>query len=82
MGRYLISMLIRTICFLLIFVVHGPLRWVFVAGALLLPYIAVVMANTGRPPRDVPPSLDVPPPARRQLGDQPANPSDQTRPNG
>ncbi len=43
--RYLISMTIRTICFVLAVVVHGPARWVFVSAALILPYIAVVMAN-------------------------------------
>jgi Protein of unknown function (DUF3099) len=43
--RYLISMTIRTLCFVLAVVVHGPARWVFVAAALILPYIAVVMAN-------------------------------------
>jgi hypothetical protein len=45
MRRYLISMSIRTACFVLAVVVHGPMRWVFVAFALVLPYIAVVMAN-------------------------------------
>jgi hypothetical protein len=44
--RYVISMTIRTICFVAaILVGPGWVRWVLVAGALLLPYIAVVMAN-------------------------------------
>jgi hypothetical protein len=43
--RYLISMSIRTVSFVLAVVTHGPLRWIFVAAALILPYIAVVMAN-------------------------------------
>jgi DUF3099 family protein len=43
--RYLISMGIRTICFVLAVVTHGPIRWVFVAAAVVLPYVAVVMAN-------------------------------------
>jgi Protein of unknown function (DUF3099) len=43
--RYLISMSIRTACFVLAVVTHGPIRWVLVAAALVLPYIAVVMAN-------------------------------------
>jgi hypothetical protein len=43
--RYLISMSIRTACFVLAVVVHGPVRWVLVSAALVLPYIAVVMAN-------------------------------------
>jgi Flp pilus assembly protein TadB len=49
--RYLIAMGVRTLCFLvvaLLAVTHlGPgwLPWIFVAGAVLLPYVAVVMAN-------------------------------------
>lgn len=45
--RYLISMMIRTVCFISAVVVTGPLRWVFIAGAIFLPYIAVVLANNG-----------------------------------
>jgi Protein of unknown function (DUF3099) len=43
--RYLLSMGIRTACFVLAIVTGGPLRWVLVAGAVFLPYIAVVLAN-------------------------------------
>ena len=43
--RYLISMSIRTVSFVLAVVTHGPVRWIFVAAAVVLPYIAVVMAN-------------------------------------
>lgn len=43
--RYLISMSIRTVCFVLFVVVDHPMRWVFVIGAVFLPYIAVVLAN-------------------------------------
>jgi Mn2+/Fe2+ NRAMP family transporter len=44
--RYVISMGIRTICFVAAILVGGGwLRWVLVAAALLLPYVAVVMAN-------------------------------------
>jgi len=43
--RYLLSMALRTICFVLAVVTTGPLRWSFVAGAVFLPYIAVVLAN-------------------------------------
>jgi Flp pilus assembly protein TadB len=43
--RYLISMGIRTACVVLAVVSSGTLRWAFVAGAAILPYIAVVMAN-------------------------------------
>ena len=46
--RYLISMAIRTVCFIGAIIASGWLRWALVAGAVLLPYIAVVMANAGR----------------------------------
>ncbi len=46
--RYLFSMGIRTICFLLAVVTDGWLRWVMIAGAVLLPYLSVVFANSGR----------------------------------
>ena len=47
--RYLISMAVRTICFVgAIIATIGWLRWALVAGAVFLPYIAVVMANAGR----------------------------------
>lgn len=60
--RYVISMSVRTLCFLLAVVFTGPLRWAMLAGALLLPYVAVVIANAGREPNsDPPPALSVPP---------------------
>lgn len=43
--RYAITMAIRTACFVSMIFVSGPLRWVFLAGAVFLPYIAVVLAN-------------------------------------
>jgi hypothetical protein len=43
--RYLISMGVRTVCFLLAVITPSPIRWVLVAAAVVLPYIAVVMAN-------------------------------------
>lgn len=44
--RYLISMTIRLACFIAAyFVGPGWLRWVLMAGAVFLPYIAVVAAN-------------------------------------
>jgi hypothetical protein len=70
--RYLISMGIRTACFILAIVTSGWLRWVFVVGALVLPYLSVVMANAGRDRNlDLP---DVPPeshPALDPPKDQP-----------
>lgn len=43
--RYVFSMALRTVCFVGAIVTTGVLRWVLVAAALILPYIAVVMAN-------------------------------------
>jgi Protein of unknown function (DUF3099) len=49
--KYLISMGIRTVCFVLVVVVPSPWRWFFAVGAVVLPYIAVVVANVGGGPR-------------------------------
>ena len=46
--RYFISMMIRTACFIAAVFLPSPFRWIALAGALLLPYFAVVMANAGR----------------------------------
>ena len=46
--RYLISMGIRTACVLGAIVVPGWPRWILLAGAVVLPYFAVVIANAGR----------------------------------
>lgn len=45
--RYLISMAVRTAC-VIGAVAVGPsiLRWVLIAGAVILPYVAVVLANS------------------------------------
>lgn len=46
--RYFISMMIRTLCFILTVILPSPFRWFALAGAVTLPYIAVVIANAGR----------------------------------
>ncbi len=46
--RYLVSMGIRTVCFLGAVLASGWLRWALVAAAVTLPYVAVVVANAGR----------------------------------
>jgi hypothetical protein len=60
---------VRTVCFLLAVVTDGWLRWVFIAGAVLLPYLSVVFANSGReriesmpvmPRGDLPRAIDGP----------------------
>ena len=59
MRRYLMSMGIRTACFVLAVVALAVLHWTaigwtLVAGAVVLPYIAVVMANATRSPQSTP----------------------------
>lgn len=46
--RYLISMSIRTACFIAVIFTHGWLQWAAIAGAVFLPYLAVIAANAGR----------------------------------
>jgi hypothetical protein len=43
--RYTITMAFRTACFISMIFVHGTFRWVLFAGAVLLPYVAVLFAN-------------------------------------
>ena len=46
--RYLISMGIRTLCFVLAVVFMGHwVMWLFLAASVFLPYVAVVIANAG-----------------------------------
>lgn len=45
MIKYTIAMTIRVICIILAMFVQGWLMWVFFAGAIFLPYFAVVIAN-------------------------------------
>lgn len=49
MRRYMWTMVIRVSCFILMAVVtpYGWYTWVFAAGAIFLPYIAVIVANVG-----------------------------------
>ncbi|NIZ93576.1 DUF3099 domain-containing protein [Kineococcus rubinsiae] len=66
--KYVIQMVIRTACFLLFVLVHHWIRWFFVAGAVFLPYVAVVLANAGRESKGPPPeSFSVPEEPVRQL---------------
>lgn len=47
--RYLITMGVRILCFILMAAItpYGWYTWVFAAAAVFLPYIAVVIANAG-----------------------------------
>ena len=46
--RYFISMMVRTACFILTVILPSPYRWIALAGAVFLPYVAVVVANAVR----------------------------------
>lgn len=46
--RYLVSMGIRTVCFIAAIFTPGWPRWALIAAAIVLPYLAVVVANAGR----------------------------------
>jgi len=66
MIKYSIAMSVRVVCILLAMVVQGWLMWVLFAGAILLPYFAVVVANAqGAPantdavPKAVAPTLSI-----------------------
>ncbi|NAZ84262.1 DUF3099 domain-containing protein [Kineococcus sp. R8] len=66
--KYVIQMVIRTVCFLLFVLIDHWVRWFFVAGAVFLPYVAVVLANAGRESKGPPPeALSVPDAPVREL---------------
>ena len=46
MRKYTIAMSIRLVCFILCIFSHGWWQLIFIIGAVVLPYIAVVLANT------------------------------------
>lgn len=45
MLKYLLAMSIRVVCIVLAIFVDGWLMWLAFAGAIFLPYFAVVLAN-------------------------------------
>jgi hypothetical protein len=49
LKQYLFTMAIRTACFVLLVVVDAWYRWIFAAGAVFLPFFAVVAANAVSP---------------------------------
>jgi hypothetical protein len=60
--RYLVSMAVRTVCFVggvVCWVVLDQivLAWILLIGSLLLPYVAVVIANAGRERTPAPPTV-------------------------
>lgn len=69
--RYIASMGVRTLCFILAIVTSGWWRGIFFVGAILLPYVAVVIANGSRPQAG--PDVDaIAPPTRTAI--EPAPP--------
>lgn len=50
--KYTVSMSVRMVCIVLAIVLHGWLQWVMIAGAVVLPYVAVLIANAGREQND------------------------------
>jgi len=79
--RYVISMSVRTVCFLLsIALWHVQIVLAVIALVLggVLPYIAVVIANAGRENATDLPSTFVPPPAHPVLDRAPGAPDSST----
>ena len=71
--RYIVSMAVRTACFLLAVLFAGTaLMWVFIIGAFLLPSIAVVLANA-QGSRGHGPSPSAFDPARKAIEPPPAH---------
>ncbi|WP_369372312.1 DUF3099 domain-containing protein [Promicromonospora sp. Populi] len=68
---YLIQMSIRVVCIIGAVVVDGWLRWALVAAAVVLPYSAVLIANSGRDhvTHDTSPVTPQPAPALTELPD-------------
>jgi hypothetical protein len=57
--RYLVSMGVRTACFVgAVLVGDGWLRWVLIVAAVILPYLSVVFANGGRERIEESPLID------------------------
>ncbi len=46
--RYFYSMMFRTACFIATVLLPSPWRWFTLVGAVIVPYIAVIVANAGR----------------------------------
>ncbi|MBA3742554.1 DUF3099 domain-containing protein [Sporichthya sp.] len=67
--RYVLFMGVRTLCFLAAVVTPSPWRWMLLGVAVVLPHIAVIVANGGREPtRDAPPPVSLP--LRTQLSSE------------
>ncbi|GAA2576422.1 DUF3099 domain-containing protein [Microbacterium binotii] len=73
MLKYVIMMGVRVACFVAMILVtpYGWHTWLFAAGAVFLPYIAVVIANVGQESRAAP-AETVTLPALDQRAEQPS----------
>lgn len=93
MTKYFTMMAIRVVCFVLMVTIqpYSWYTWLFAVGAILLPYVAVVIANVAAAPaeRAVPPERAIGPGAAatpptapsgviriREAGADPADPAD------
>jgi uncharacterized membrane protein len=73
--RYVISMAIRTVCFVLAVVSIGHwFMWVFIGASFALPYVAVVLANAGAAADPGGPDPFEPDPDRRAIEGPPSEP--------
>jgi predicted tellurium resistance membrane protein TerC len=54
MIKYTIAMCIRLVCFVVAIFIHSWWALIPIAGALILPYVAVVLANTVVQPKITP----------------------------
>ena len=73
--RYLISMGIRTLCFVLAVVSIGHwFMWVFLLASLVLPPVAVIIANANAPTDPGGPDWFEPDPTTRAIEGGPATP--------
>lgn len=69
--RYLVQMSVRVVCFVGAVLVDHWTRWLLLAGAVVLPYVAVVLANGGRERGETEPEAFVRP---AQLSASPGSP--------
>jgi Flp pilus assembly protein TadB len=65
--RYAWMMSLRVVCFVAAVITPSPWRWILLVGAVLLPSVAVVLANARRTKAVSGPAVYVPP-ARPELG--------------
>ncbi|QRY41265.1 DUF3099 domain-containing protein [Microbacterium hominis] len=79
MTKYFTMMVIRVACFVLMVAVtpYGWYTWLFGAGAMFLPYFAVVIANVAAGPaeRAIPPERAIESPAPPPASAQPTSPA-------